>query len=184
LEITIFLRRSPVKRNAGNERHGYSGVEIYGIESASLTAMTKKTAKRKKKLSPRAEARAIFENLAEQEKIKGHHSNEGMAIRVLSRGLSGWLERTLSHVDAYVLCDETLQQWLRRRVTGRPWSSAQFEELLVQGLEEGSITEDNAGDLVLLRAMRIGVVAGKMRLGGRQVVAALRISTRLVESYW
>jgi hypothetical protein len=146
--------------------------------------MTKKPAKRKKKLSPRAEARAIFENLAEQEKIKGHHSNEGMAIRVLSRGLSGWLERTLSHKDAYVLCDETLEQWLRRRVTGEPWSSVQFVELIVQGLERGSITEDNAGDLISLRAMRNGIVGGKIPLGDRQVVAAIRISTRLVESYW
>jgi hypothetical protein len=178
------LRRSPVKRNAGNERHGYSGVEIYGIESASLTAMTKKTAKRKKRLSPRAEARAIFENLAEQEKIKGHHSNEGMAIRVLSRGLSGWLEKTLSHKDAYVLCDETLEQWLRRRVTGRPWSSAQFAELLVRGLEKGSITEDNACALILVRAMRTAVVNRKIRVGERQVIAALRMSTRLVERYW
>jgi hypothetical protein len=146
--------------------------------------MIKKPAKRKKKLSPRAEARAIFENLAEQEKIKGHHSNEGMAIRVLSRGLSGWLERTLSHEGAYVLCDETLEQWLRRRVTGRPWSSVKFIELVVQALEGGWITEDNAGDLLLLRAMRNGMVAGKMRLGERQVIAALRISTRLVENYW
>jgi hypothetical protein len=146
--------------------------------------MIQKPAKRKKKLSPRAEARAIFEDLAEQERIKGHHSNEEMAIRVLSRGLSGWLERTLSHEDAYVLCDETLEQWLRRRVTGRPWSSVQFIGLVVQALEGGWITEDNAGDLLLLRAMRNGVVAGKMRLQERQVVAALRISTRLVENYW
>jgi hypothetical protein len=146
--------------------------------------MIKKPAKRKNKLSPRAEARAIFENLAEQEKIKGHHSNEGMAIRVLSRGLSGWLERILSHEDAYVLCDETLEQWLRRRVTGRPWSSVQFIELVVQALEGGWITEDNAGDLLLLRAMRNGIVAGKMRLRERQAIAALRISTRLVENYW
>jgi hypothetical protein len=146
--------------------------------------MIQKPAKRKKKLSPRAEARAIFEDLAEQERIKGHHSNEGMAIRVLCRGLSGWLERTLSHEDAYVLCDETLEQWLRRRVTGRPWSSVQFIGLVVQALEGGWITEDNAGDLLLLRAMRNGVVAGKMRLRERQVIAALRISTRLVENYW
>jgi hypothetical protein len=182
--MTIFLLRSPVKRNALVNGAGYSRVAIYAIESESLMAMIKKPAKRKKKLSPRAEARAIFENLAEQEKIKGHHSNEGMAIRVLSRGLSGWLERTLSHEDTYVLCDETLEQWLRRRVTGQPWSSAQFEALLVRGLEGGSITEDNAGDLILVRAMRNAVVERKIRLGERQVIAALRISTRLVERYW
>jgi hypothetical protein len=163
---------------------GYSRVAIYGIGSESLTAMIKKAAKRKKKLSPRAEARAIFENLTEQEKIKGHHSNEGMAIRVLSRGLSGWLERTLSHQDAYVLCDETLEQWLRRRVTGGPWSPVQFIELVVQGLEGGSITEDNACDLISLRAMRNAVVNRKIRVGDRQVIAALRRSTRLLETYW
>ena len=163
---------------------GYLGAAIYGIESASLTAMIKKAARHKKKLSPRAEARAIFESLAEQEKIKGHHSNEGMAIRVLSRGLSGWLERTLSHPDAYVLCDETLEQWLRRRVTGGPWSSVQFVELIAQGLESGCITEDDAGHLICLRAMRNAVDKRKIRVGERQVIAALRISTRLVESYW
>jgi hypothetical protein len=51
-------------------------------------------------------------------------------------------------------------------------------------LEEGSITEDNAGDLISLRAMRSAVVNRKIRVGDRQVIAALRISTRLLESYW
>jgi hypothetical protein len=146
--------------------------------------MVKKPAKGKKKLSARAEARAIFENLAEQEKIKGHHSNEGMAIRVLSRGLSGWLEGILSHQDAYVLCDETLEQWLRRRMTGGSWSSVPFVELVLQAWKGESITEDNAYALLLLRGMRNAVVNGKMPLRERQVVAALRMSTRLIENYW
>ena len=36
------------------------------------------------------DAQAIFANLAEKERIKGHHSPEGRAIRTLSRALSGW----------------------------------------------------------------------------------------------
>ena len=146
--------------------------------------MTKSAGKRGKKKSARAEARAIFESLAEQENIKGHHSKEGMAIRLLSRGLSGWLSRTLSSREVYVLCDETLQQWLRSLLAGGPWSRLSFQKLVARALDGGWITEHDALRIVALRALREQVMAGKMRPREIQVVAALRTSIRLVENYW
>ena len=35
------------------------------------------------------DAQAIFANLTEKERVKGHHSAEGQAIRTLGRALNG-----------------------------------------------------------------------------------------------
>jgi hypothetical protein len=144
----------------------------------------KKAAKRKKRVPARTEARAIFENLAEQEKIKGHHSNEGLAIRLLSRGLSGWLSRTLSARDVYILCDETLEQWLRSRLTDSPWSSLQFTDLVARAFLGGWITELEVTRIVFVRAMRKRVTAAEIRPPESEVVATLRNSIKVVENYW
>jgi len=45
------------------------------------------------------DAQEIFANLAEKEKVKGHHSPEGRAITTLSRALSGWSAKNLSARD-------------------------------------------------------------------------------------
>jgi hypothetical protein len=146
--------------------------------------MTKRAVKHKKKISARAAARAMFENIAEQEVTKGHHSNEGAALRLLSRGISGWLSRTLSNQDVYVLCDETLEQWLRTLVTGGPWSRLPFLELVARAVTGGWINDYDALRIVLLRTLRKQVIAGKMRPRETQVVAALRTSIQMLENYW
>jgi len=56
---------------------------------------------------------AIFANLAEKERIKGHHSPEGRAIRTLSRGLHGFSSGSLSGRDVVVLCDQAVEDWLK-----------------------------------------------------------------------
>lgn len=138
----------------------------------------------KKKISARLQARALFEHLVEQEKSKGHHSREGTAIRLLSRGLSGWLSRTLSNQDVYVLCDKSLEQWLTSLVAGGPWSSMPFSELVARALAGGWITDHDALRIVALRVLRKQMMDGKFRPRETQVAAALRTSIRVVENYW
>ena len=59
---------------------------------------------------------AIFANLAEKERVKGHHSAEGRAIRTLSRAMNGWSSGSLSALDVVVLCDQSLEDWLKARL--------------------------------------------------------------------
>ena len=56
---------------------------------------------------------AIFANLAEQERLKGHYSPEGQAIRVLSRALNGWSTATLTGRDARLLSEQVVVEGLR-----------------------------------------------------------------------
>ena len=48
------------------------------------------------------DAQAIFANLTEKERVFGHHSAEGRAIRTLGRTLDGWSTGDLSARDAIV----------------------------------------------------------------------------------
>ena len=54
-------------------------------------------------------AQLVYANLVEKERVKGHHSPEGRAIRVLSRALSGWSSSDLSARDVVVLCDQAVE---------------------------------------------------------------------------
>ena len=65
------------------------------------------------------DAQAIFANLAEKERIKGHHSPEGRAIRTLGRALSGWSTGVLAPPDVVVLCDQAVEDWLKGRLKRR-----------------------------------------------------------------
>jgi hypothetical protein len=67
------------------------------------------------------DAQAIFANLAEKERIKGHHSPEGRAIRTLSRALNGWSTGTLTRRDVIVLCDQAIADWLNTRLQRSAW---------------------------------------------------------------
>ena len=62
------------------------------------------------------DAHGIFANLAEQERLKGHHSPEGRAIRTLSRALSGWVAKNLAADDVVVLCAQAVEDWLKARL--------------------------------------------------------------------
>jgi hypothetical protein len=66
------------------------------------------------------DAKAILANLVEQERIKGHHSAEGRAIRTLARALSGWSTGTLSPTDVIILCDQAVEDWLKARLKRSP----------------------------------------------------------------
>ena len=60
--------------------------------------------------------RAIFANLTEKERLKGHHSAEGRALKTLSRALNGWSPGSLAPLDVLVLCDQAVEDWLKARL--------------------------------------------------------------------
>jgi len=80
--------------------------------------------------------RDIFANLAEKEKLKGHHSSEGLAIRTFSRARTGWLAGNLRVLDVLVLCEQGMEDWLKSRLGLRPWSSRGLPELLSRAIEK------------------------------------------------
>jgi hypothetical protein len=129
------------------------------------------------------DAQNIFANLAEKERIKGHHSPEGRAIRTLSRALSGWSSGTLEHGDVVVLCDQAVEDWLRARLNRSPWSIHSVPALLPAALADHWITQSDAHRLSNLHDLR--PQAGKPReISTQEVEAALEFCIGLIDKHW
>jgi hypothetical protein len=129
------------------------------------------------------DAQNIFANLAEKERIKGHHSPEGRAIRTLSRALSGWSSGTLAHGDVVVLCDQAVEDWLRARLNRSPWSIHSVPALLPAALADHWITQSDAHRLSNLHDLR--PQAGKPReISTQEVEAALEFCIGLIDKHW
>jgi len=126
------------------------------------------------------DSRAIFANLAEKERLKGHHSAEGRAIRTLSRAMNGWSSGNLSALDVLVLCDQSLEDWLKARLRLSGWSTQDFPTLLKKAVGKGLITRLEAVRLQKLHnAREVGSV-----IAANEVEAALEFCIQLVEKYW
>lgn len=123
---------------------------------------------------------AIFANLAEKERIKGHHSPEGRAIRTLSRALNGWTAGTLSLRDVVVLCDQTIEDWLNLRLGGSMWSMRSVDALVPLALAEQLITSDEAERLLLLHQMRMD----ERHVRDAEVSGALEFCIDLIDKRW
>jgi hypothetical protein len=128
-------------------------------------------------------SQAIFANLAEKEKVKGHHSPEGRAIRTLSRALNGWSMAALSAADVLILCNQTVEDWLKSRLDVSAWSTRSLPALLAAALDKALIT---GADAVRLQDLHH---AGR-RLDHapasrpEQADAALEFCIQLVERHW
>lgn len=79
-------------------------------------------------------AREIYANLAEKEKIKGHHSPEGQAMRTLSRALQGWLSDSLVSSDVLSMCRQAIEDWLKARLKVSAWSAKELPDLLARAV--------------------------------------------------
>ena len=101
------------------------------------------------------DAQTMFANLTEKERIKGHHSPEGRAIRTLSRALNGWSAGALSGRDVIVLCDQVIEDWLKARLTDSLWSAKSSGALVSQALAAGLITTEESTGLVDLHRWRV-----------------------------
>jgi hypothetical protein len=129
------------------------------------------------------DAQALFANLAEKERIRGHHSPEGRAIRVLSRALSGWSAGTLSRRDVVVLCDQAVEDWLTARLKKSPWSIQSVPQLVPVALADQWITAADAERLRGVHHLRAGT-GEPAELSAREVEAALEFCIDLIDKHW
>ena len=123
----------------------------------------------------------LFVNLAEKEKIKGHHSPEGRAIRTLSRALSGWSAGNLSDADVLVLCAQAVEDWLKARLKLSAWSTRSLAELVATAAAQGWITRAEAA-----RLKRIAIERSHLhdQASKKAVEADLEFCIQLVEKHW
>jgi hypothetical protein len=126
---------------------------------------------------------AIFANLAEKERIKGHHSPEGRAIRILTRALHGWSTGNLSAADVLVLCDQAIEDWLKARLKVSPWSAPDLPKLMATAVENELITRMEA-----VRLQRIHHARSRLRddssVSTQTVESALETCIQVVERHW
>jgi hypothetical protein len=127
---------------------------------------------------------AIFANLAEKERLKGHHSAEGRAIRTLSRAMTGWSSGNLAALDVLVLCDQSLEDWLKARLKLSAWSTENFPMLLEKAVAKNLVSRIEAVRLQKLRHARERARDEGTAPVERDVEAALEFSIQLVEKYW
>ena len=127
---------------------------------------------------------AIFANLAEKERLKGHHSAEGRAIRTLSRAMNGWSSGNLSALDVLVLCDQTVEDWLKARLKLSAWSTQDLPAILEKAAVKGLVTRTEAVRLQKLHNARRRARDERTTPAAHDVAAALEFSIQLIERYW
>lgn len=127
---------------------------------------------------------AIFANLAEKERIKGHHSPEGRAIRTLSRALNGYSSGNLSGRDVLALCDQTIEDWLKAKCKVSPWSTRTLPELAMRAVQARWISRLDAVRLQKLRNARESIDQHGSDVPGLEVESALKFCIELVERHW
>lgn len=127
---------------------------------------------------------AIFANLAEKERIKGHHSPEGRAIRTLSRALNGYSSGNLSGRDVLALCDQTIEDWLKAKCKVSPWSTRSLPELAIRAVQARWISRLDAVRLQKLRNARESIDQHGSDVPGLEVESALKFCIELVEKHW
>jgi hypothetical protein len=127
-------------------------------------------------------AQEIFANLAEKEKVKGHHSPEGQAIRTLSRALSGWSAGSLSGRDVIVLCDQAVQDWLEARLKRSPWG-ATLPTLINDAAGRGFISWAEANRLQSIHDLRARADE-QLEISTADIEAALEFCIQLIEKRW
>jgi hypothetical protein len=128
--------------------------------------------------------RETFANLAEKEKLKGHHSPEGQAIRIFSRALTGWAAENLSVLDVLVVCEQAMEDWLKARLNVKPWSSRGLPELLTKAIERKLVTPLDAVRLQKMHLARVGLDDNEGGGTVQDAENALELCIRVVETHW
>ena len=130
------------------------------------------------------EPRETFANLAEKEKLKGHHSPEGQAIRTFSRALTGRAAGNLSVLDVLVVCEQGMEDWLKARLGIKPWSSHGMQELLADAIERKLVTQLDAVRLQKMHLTRVRIDDQEGDGTPQEAENALELCIRVVERHW
>lgn len=129
------------------------------------------------------DAQEIFANLAEKEKIKGHHSPEGRAIRVLSRALSGWSSGDLASRDVVAMCEQAVEDWLKVRLKRSPWSAQAMPMLAAAAVKKGLV-----GRMDVVKLQRISNLCARAdherQISNGEVEYALEFCIQLIDKHW
>ena len=106
------------------------------------------------------DAKALLANLVERERVHGHHSAEGQAIRTLGRALDGWSSKNLGAADVVGLCAQAVEDWLKRCLNRSPWSVQGLAELLSSAQVAAFLSASEVGRLQRLAALRAQLASG------------------------
>jgi hypothetical protein len=128
-----------------------------------------------------SDLQTLFVNLAEKERVKGHHSPEGRAIRVLSRALNGWMAKNLSGEDVLALCEQALEDWLKTRLKLSAWATLDASRLGAMAAAQGLITDSDEAQLKRIASARF---RPPDEIPREQVEGALEFCIYLVEKHW
>ena len=128
--------------------------------------------------------RAIFANLTEKERLKGHHSAEGRTLKTLSRALNGWSAGSLAPLDVLVLCDQAVEDWLKARLKLVAWSTPSYPRLLDRAAGAQLITRIEAVRLEKLHNARARARMEADNSGAHEIEATLEFCIQLVDKYW
>ena len=127
-------------------------------------------------------SQALIANLNERERIHGHHSPEGQAIRLLGRALSGWSSENLAATDVVVLCRQAVEDWLKRRLRRLPWSVLTLTDLSAAAVSGGLLTQSAGEHLQRLDNLSSQARAGE--LSAVEIEHLLETTIAIVEQHW
>ena len=127
-------------------------------------------------------AQIVYANLAEKEKIKGHHSAEGTAIRTLSRALQGWTSESLFPADVLSMCHQAIEDWLKARLNISAWSATTLPDLLPQAVATRLVTRLEA--VRLQRMHDLGSRSSAVVRVKSDIENALECCIQVVEKHW
>jgi len=127
-------------------------------------------------------SQALLANLTERERIHGHHSPEGQAIRLLGRALSGWSSENLAATDVVVLCRQAVEDWLKRRLRRLPWSVLTLTDLSAAAVSGGLLTQSAGEHLQRLDNLSSQARAGE--LSAVEIEHLLETTIAIVERHW
>jgi len=128
------------------------------------------------------DAPELFASLAERERVHGHHSPEGEAMRTLSRALHGWSSGNLAGTDVVVLCAQAVEDWLKRRLKVSPWSAKSLNTLLAAAVAADVLPLVDAERLEPLQRYRSG--SDSRRLTADDIETILQTSIEIVGQHW
>lgn len=125
---------------------------------------------------------ATFANLTEKERVHGHHTAEGRAIRTLCRSLQGWWSGNLGGIDVIAMCDQAIEDWLKARLKISAWSATGSAQLLAAAVATKLLTPAESMRLQTVHDLRSD--SNTNAIAADDVEAALEWSIKVVERHW